>query len=226
MAKQTVFLFIITVLMIMPGTGFSATMIQTTQRIIVIDPGHGGNSSGLAASGGIKEKNIVLKLAQRTAQKLENHYNVILTRTEDISISQRERMFIANKNSADFFLSIHLNNSRDASSFLYYFDPPEPEKSKVHAAENTWKSQPLLQQAETKKAVNSFLNVFSAVKKINNYFSNGAPAIILEGATMPAILIEPISISILPPDTEETNAILDEYAVLIAKSIHLYFKKK
>ena len=43
---------------------------------------------------------------------------------------------------------------------------------------------------------------------------------------MPAILIEPLSISILPHNPDEMNIILDEYAVLIAKSIDLYFEKK
>ncbi len=226
MAKETVLVFIITVLMIMPGTVFSQSMIQTTQRIIVIDPGHGGPYSGLATSGGVQEKTIALKLAQKTIQKLEARYNVILTRTKDMDISPQERMFIANKNSADFFLSIHLHNSKEPSSFFYYFNPPEPDNGEPPVVENTWKSQPLFHQPESKQAINSFLSIFSAHKKTNHFFSKGAPIILLEGATMPAILIEPLSISILPHNPDEINIILDEYAVLIAKSIDLYFEKK
>jgi N-acetylmuramoyl-L-alanine amidase len=226
LAKETVLLFIITVLMIMPGTVFSNSMIQSTQRIIVIDPGHGGHDSGLATSGGVQEKSIALKLAQKTAQKLETRYNVILTRIKDTNISPHERMFIANKNSAEFFLSIHLHNSKEPSSFFFYFDPPEPGKGETPAAENTWKSQPLFHQPESKQAVNSFLSIFAAHKKTNHFFSKGAPIILLEGATMPAILIEPLSISILPHNPDEINIILDEYAELIAESIDLYFEKK
>ena len=226
MAKETVLLFIITVLMIMPGTGFSNSMIQTTQGIIVIDPGHGGHYSGLATSFGVQEKTIALKLAQKTAQKLEARYNVILTRTKDTNISPQERMFIANNNLAEFFLSIHLHNSKEPASFFFYFDLPEPGKGETLSAENTWKSQPLFHQPESKQAINSFLSIFSARKKTNHFFSTGAPIILLEGATMPAILIEPLSISILPHNPDEMNIILDEYAVLIAKSIDLYFEKK
>jgi len=226
LAKETVLVFIITVLMIMPGTVFSESMIQTNQRIIVIDPGHGGHYSGLATSGGMEEKDIALKLAQKTAQKLEPHYNVILTRTEDTNISFQDRMFIANNISADFFLSIHLNNSKEPSCFFYYFDPPEPGDGEMTGPENTWKSQPLFHQSESKQAINSFLNIFSTHKKTNHFLSNGSPIIVLEGATMPAILIEPLSISILPHNPDEINAILDEYAMLIKKSIDLYFEKK
>ena len=226
LAKETVLLFIITILMIMPGTGFAGTTIQTNQRIIVIDPGHGGPYSGLAPSSGMEEKTIVLKLSGKIARKLESRYNVILTRTKDTNISQPERMFIANKNLADFFLSIHLHNSKEPSGFFYYYDPPELGKGEIPAAQNTWKSQPLLHQTESRQAVNSFLNIFLAHKKTYRVFSNGAPIILLEGATMPAILIEPLSISLLPQNPDELSNILDEYAVIIVKSIDHYFEKK
>ena len=102
MAKQNILLLIIiTVLMINPGTGFAQkkikAAIKTTQHTIVIDPGHGGTNNGLVTSSGLKEKSIVLKLAKKTAQKLESRYNVFLTRTRDVDIPPRERIFITNK---------------------------------------------------------------------------------------------------------------------------------
>ena len=227
MAKEIVLLFvIIAALMITASTGFGSKAIQTTQHIIVIDPGHGGTKNGLISSIGLKEKTITLKLAKKTAQQLETRYNVILTRTGDTDISPRERIFMANKNSADFFLSIHLHHSKEPSHFFYYFDPPEIYKGSTAAVKNTWKSQPLLHQSKSKQAVNSFLSIFLANKKTNYFFSKGAPIITLEGATMPAILIEPLSISTLPQHLDEIENILDEYALLIAKSIDLYFRKK
>ncbi|WP_457552668.1 N-acetylmuramoyl-L-alanine amidase family protein [Desulfobacula sp.] len=226
MAKESVLLFIITVLIIIPITGFANKTIQTTQRIIVIDPGHGGAGNGLVTSGGIKEKTIVLKLAQKIAQKLETSYNVILTRTQDVAISSKERMFTANKNAGDFFLSLHLNHSKEPACFFYYFEPPEPFKQSIIAPKNTWKSQPLLYQSESRQAVSSFLSIFKAHKKTTYFFSKGAPIILLEGATMPAILIEPLSILALPHQPEDIEPILDELSALIAKSINFYFEKK
>jgi N-acetylmuramoyl-L-alanine amidase len=227
LTKENVLLpVIIAVLIIIPALGFAGKTIQTTQHIIVIDPGHGGTQSGLVTSGGLKEKTIALKLAQKTAQRLETRYNVILTRTQDIDVPFRERMFTANKNSADFFISIHLNHSKNPSFFIYYFDPPKPHKPSTPAVKNSWKSTPLLHQSESKRAINSFLKVFSAHKQTDRFSSKGAPIILLEGANMPALLIEPLSISTLPQHPDEIENILDEYAVIIAKSIDLYFKNK
>jgi len=227
LAKENVLLFLIIIaIMITPTTGFCNNTIQTTQHIIVIDPGHGGIETGIVSSGGLTEKTIVLKLAQKTAQQLETRYNVLLTRNQDVDIPFQERIFFTNKNKADLFLSIHLHDSIKPSFFLYYFDLPESYERLTPAGNNTWKSQPLIHQADCKQAVNSFLSIFSADKTAVRFFSKGAPIILLEGATMAAILIEPLSISTLSRHPEEIETILDEYALLISKSIDLYFKKK
>ena len=230
MAKQTVLLFvIIAAVLIIPSAGFGKRTIQTTQRIIVIDPGHGGSRKGIVTSGGLQEKNVVLKLALKTAKKLEDRYNVLLTRNADMDMSSRDRIFFANKNSADLFVCIHLNHSARPSGFFYYFSPPKNNNHTTMAWENTWKSQPIIHQSESKKAVDSFLTVFLANKKTGYFFSEGAPIMLLEGATMPAVLIEPLSISLLPQHTDDPDAIeniLEEYAILISKSIDLYFQKK
>ena len=226
LAKQNILLLIIiTAVLITPGTGFAQKTIKTKQHIIVIDPGHGGTKNGLVTSSGLKEKTIALTLAKKTAQKLESRYNVFLTRTRDVDIPPRERIFITNKNSADLFICIHLHYSSEPSGFFYYFDLPEPIRQSISIPENTWKSQPLIHQSGSKRAVDSFLSIFSAHKKPNHFFTKGVPIMPLEGATMPAILIEPLSIVLLPQHPDEIEKILDEYALLISKSIDLYFKK-
>lgn len=226
MAKEKVLAFVIILSCIIPpGIGFGNKTIQTTQHIIVIDPGHGGTENGLVSSSGIKEKTITLQLAKKIAQQLENRYNVLLTRTQNITIPARERIFLANKNKADLFLSIHLHQSNKPSAFFYYFDPPEFYKRPLHIEDSKWKSHPLLHQAESKKATTSFFSIFSTNKKAIRFFSNGAPILLLEGATMPAILIESLSILTLPQHPDEIENILSEHAALISKSIDLYFKK-
>ena len=50
-----------------------------------------------------------------------------------------------------------------------------------------------------------------------------SPTTLLQGTDMPAILIEPFPISILPKETAELEAIIDEYALLISKSIDTFF---
>jgi len=226
LAKEKILLLVIILsVLILPVTCFANKSIQTTQPIVVIDPGHGGSQNGLISSSGLEEKTIVLKLAQKTARKLETRYNVLLTRAGDIDMPARERIFTANKNRADLFVSIHLHNSSDPSGFFYYFNPPEPSKHLPFKTNNIWKLHPLLYQSKSKQAVYSFLNIFSLYKKPARFLSKSAPIILLEGADMPAILIEPLSISMLPQHPDEIDKILDEYALLISKSIDFYFKK-
>ena len=226
LAKENYILVVIIIaLVVIPITASGNKKIVTAQRIIVIDPGHGGIKNGLVTSNGLKEKTIALNLAVKTAQKLENRYNVFLTRTRDVDISPEERIFTANKKSADLFVCIHLHSSSESACLLYYFDLPEPHKQSILTAENTWKKQSLLHQSESKKILDSFLNVFSVHKKTKQFFIKGIPLIPLEGASMPAILIEPFSILFLSHNPDVMENVLDEYAILISKSIDLYFRK-
>jgi N-acetylmuramoyl-L-alanine amidase len=79
-------------------------------RRIVIDPGHGGKDPGAMAHG-LKEKDITLKVARKTAARLKEkyEYEAILTRSRDMSLPLEERTAIANAKKADLFVSIHVN---------------------------------------------------------------------------------------------------------------------
>jgi len=77
---------------------------------IVIDPGHGGRDPG-AVYAGHKEKDIVLPIALYLGGFLSNMANCVYTRTADIYVPLRDRVFIANNVKTDAFISIHLNAS-------------------------------------------------------------------------------------------------------------------
>ena len=83
---------------------------------VVIDAGHGGKDPGRPNKSGIKEKDIVLKIALDLGKKLENSGNeVIYTRDKDIFLTLRQRAKIANDVDADLFISIHCNAFHDSS---------------------------------------------------------------------------------------------------------------
>ena len=83
---------------------------------IVIDAGHGGKDPGRPNKSGIKEKDIVLKIALDLGKKLENSGNeVIYTRDKDVFLTLRQRAKIANDVDADLFISIHCNAFHDSS---------------------------------------------------------------------------------------------------------------
>ena len=83
---------------------------------VVIDAGHGGKDPGRPNKSGIKEKDIVLKIALDLGKKLEESGNeVIFTRDKDVFLTLRQRAKIANDVDADLFISIHCNAFHDSS---------------------------------------------------------------------------------------------------------------
>ena len=83
---------------------------------VVIDAGHGGKDPGRPNQSGIKEKDIVLKIALDLGKKLENSGDeVIYTRDKDVFLTLRQRAKIANDVDADLFISIHCNAFHDSS---------------------------------------------------------------------------------------------------------------
>ena len=82
---------------------------------IVIDPGHGGRANGSIGRNGLKEKDVVLDIAERLKVLLETTLNarVVRTRRGDYTVSLEERANIANRAKdgmpADLLISIHAN---------------------------------------------------------------------------------------------------------------------
>src|SRR4030095_4186950 len=81
---------------------------------IVIDPGHGGRDPGTIAKG-LTEAALTLDVALRLQKLLMKELGVegVLTRRTAVYVPLEERTAIANRNSADMFLSIHANSSRN-----------------------------------------------------------------------------------------------------------------
>ena len=78
---------------------------------VVIDPGHGGKDPG-ALGASSKEKDIVLSVAKKLGDLIQNHHNdveVIYTRDRDNFVELNKRAEIANKKHADLFISLHCN---------------------------------------------------------------------------------------------------------------------
>lgn len=80
-------------------------------KTVVIDPGHGGNDLGARGVAGTKEAEVSLQIAQKLAFHLKKKLglNVLLTRTNNKTVSLEERTRLANNKKADLFISIHAN---------------------------------------------------------------------------------------------------------------------
>lgn len=87
--------------------------------VIAIDAGHGGEDPGAIGPGGIREKDVVLKIAKELHRQInaEKGFRAELVRTGDYFIPLRRRTDIARKKGADLFVSIHADAALRSSAF-------------------------------------------------------------------------------------------------------------
>ena len=77
---------------------------------IVIDAGHGGRDPGAIGVGGLREKDVTLRLAKSLGEKLEAQgFEIVYTRRDDRSMGLEERTAIAESVGGDLFVSLHAN---------------------------------------------------------------------------------------------------------------------
>lgn len=188
-------------------------------RRIVIDPGHGGHDPGAVGQNGTREKDVVLQMGLRLAQKLrqELRLDVVMTRSTDVFIELQERTAIANKVNADLFVSIHANASlnRSASGIeTYYLNLAKTEKAAQLAARENGTSlekvsllQAVLFDLMANYKLNDSAHLADEVQKAvhrkvaatysgaKNLGVKQGPFYVLVGATMPSILVETAFVS-------------------------------
>ena len=102
----------------------STMAVPVTNKVIIIDAGHGGEDGGAVSDEGISEANLNLAIALKLQNLLEQSgATVILTRSDENAIYDvdkktlrekkvsdiKNRVKIGNSSSADIFISIHLN---------------------------------------------------------------------------------------------------------------------
>ena len=87
-----------------------------TNRVIVVDPGHGGtaNPGTVSVLDGRLEKEFTLDWAKRLKPLLEaDGWTVFLTRTNDTYVINSNRVDFAEAHHADVFVSLHFNATAD-----------------------------------------------------------------------------------------------------------------
>ncbi len=220
---------------------------------IVIDPGHGGKDPGAVGRYGLMEKDVVLDISKRLKRKLEARgIKVLLTRNTDRFISLGRRPAIANKNEADFFISIHANASRyrKAKGFEVYYlsDAVDDSARALAAAENAslkfedksfdntnnsrnldatlWDIIYTENRAESIELAKYLCKEAKRKLWVRDRGVKGARFFVLKGARMPAVLVEVGFIS----NTKEESKLKDpKYRQRIAESLKrgiLAYKKE
>src|SRR5262249_27946072 len=90
---------------------------ESASRVVVIDPGHGGDQTGAIGPGHTVEKEVCLAIAKKLAARLNQSPGVraVLTRDADYNVGLRDRDRYAERVRADAFVSIHANAGRRPS---------------------------------------------------------------------------------------------------------------
>jgi N-acetylmuramoyl-L-alanine amidase len=105
--------------------------MPSANRVIVIDPGHGGEEFGAKAPDGTPEKalNFHLALGIKRAMEANAGYTVVLTRDEDNEKTLAERVKTAQEAGGHLLLSLHHNalpdgrdpkTERGVATFYYH----------------------------------------------------------------------------------------------------------
>jgi len=120
--------------------------ISLQAKVILIDPGHGGEESGAVGyyvasnKNKVFEKDLCLRLALKLKNYLSRSTTTYMTRSLDRGVSLQERADLADLVKADLFISIHFNSSTNPQSHgfeIYYLDNnSNVANAKVEKAEN------------------------------------------------------------------------------------------
>ncbi len=86
-------------------------MAQQINRLFVvaIDPGHGGEDPGAIGPTGLREKDVVLQIGRKLAERINTRpgMRAVLTRDDDYFVPLQERVRKARQVQADLFISVH-----------------------------------------------------------------------------------------------------------------------
>ena len=195
-----------------------SNILIRNNKIIVLDPGHGGKDCGAQALR-VCEKTITLAISKLAKKTLESRgYKVYMTRDSDKYISLTNRTKFANNKEADIFVSIHANSlpktskNYDSTSGIetYFLSNARSERArKVAELENkddievmnyfsklsflnSINSQRLL--ASNKLAIDIQHGMLINTRKLYSKTIDGGvregPFWVLVGALMPSILVE------------------------------------
>jgi N-acetylmuramoyl-L-alanine amidase len=181
---------------------------------IIIDAGHGGRDPGAIGKHGLREKDIVLKLARILAEKVKEELKCqsLLTRESDVFVPLEKRTAIANMKKADLFISLHVNahKYRKVQGLETYFlnIALDEDSMNLAARENATSTKNIsdLQMILNELMLNTKINESSRLaefvhrgimrearkryKSVKNRGVRQAPFYVLIGAEMPAILVE------------------------------------
>jgi N-acetylmuramoyl-L-alanine amidase len=221
---------------------------------IALDPGHGGEDPGAIGRGGSREKDVVLAIARRLKNKIEEQPNmrVMLTRDADYFVPLHVRVQKARKVQADLFVSIHADafvESTARGSSVFVLSEKGASSTAARWLANKENSADMIGGVNIKsqdRQLASVLLDLSTTAQINDSLKLGRAVLgeigginrlhkgsveqagfaVLKAPDIPSILIETAFISNPEEEAKLTdNAYQDQLADAVMKGIRRYFSK-
>lgn len=129
--KNSIVIFFAIIFLIIGNITCNASTIEENNKIILIDPGHGGIDGGAQSKTGTIEKDINLQISLKLRDKLkESGYTVYMTREIDEGLYQKgtsvrekkrddlkRRTEMKKETNCDIFISIHQNMFAQSKCF-------------------------------------------------------------------------------------------------------------
>ena len=234
----------------------ATSRIGKTDRLVIValDPGHGGEDPGAIGPGGTREKDVVLQIALRLRERINQQPNMraYLTRDADFFVPLHIRVQKARNVQADLFISIHadafftarpqgasvfaLSDKGASSSAARWMADKENSSDLVggiNARAKDAQVQKVMLDMSTTAQINDSLKLGSAmlgeigsVGKLHKGKVEQAGFAVLKAPNIPSVLVETAFIS--NPD-EEVKLRSEDYQVLLAdalmRGITRYFAK-
>ncbi len=188
------------------GTSLLAGLKAPASSTVILDAGHGGSDPG-AQRGDTDEKDITLAIVKKTDRYLKaSGVKVLLTRSEDKTVSLAERVELTNNTRPDAFLSVHINSLES--------------KSDIHGIETYYQTPQSERMAKLihKSLVDGLKAPDRSVRKAKFYVVNRT--------TVPAVLAEVGFISHKEEKKQlTTEAYQEKVAAALARGVVLYLRE-
>ena len=231
---------------IRPPVDTATTLQGKTDRLVIValDPGHGGEDPGAVGPGGTREKDVVLQIAHRLRDRINQQPNMraYLTRDADFFVPLHIRVQKARKVQADLFISIHADaffterpqgasvfalSDKGASSSAARWMADKENSADLVGGINVKAKDAQVQKAlldmSTTAQINDSLKLGSAmlgeignVGKLHKAKVEQAGFAVLKAPDIPSVLVETAFIS--NPD-EEAKLRSDDYQVQLADAL-------
>jgi N-acetylmuramoyl-L-alanine amidase len=217
----------------------SACAEKHYERIVVIDPGHGGIDPGaIGSTTNLQEKEIALRMGLALRDQLEatGRYQVIMTRDEDRTVGLRDRLQIARQSQGELFISLHADRFvsapevRGAAVYTLSERASDDEAARLASKEDRADILAGIDLAERDASNQSIRLAELLVQELNGATKMAKPRraqagfVVLRSPDMPSVLIELGYLS-NPADEKALadDAHIARLATAVARAVDVHF---